>query len=75
MEDINVKLSWKYRADLDFLKQVVTNKNNEAVKDDSELVEILIAWFTSMLEEEANNNENDDEEEANNDACGCWHSH
>lgn len=52
METIEIKLPVEYRETLDFLKEIIGWKNGEPIQDDTELIEILIAGFTSMIEED-----------------------
>lgn len=70
MEKINIEISSEYRETIDFLKQVLAWKDWNAVKDDNELIEIMITWFMDMIQQEmwAHNHEEWD-------SCGCWHSH
>lgn len=70
MSKITIELPATLRADLDFLKQIITNDKDELVKTDSELIENLIAWFVSMVEEaeEAHDHEHDED-------WNCLHTH
>lgn len=52
MDTIKVEISSEYRETMDFLKQVLAGKDGEPVKEDNELVEIMITWFMSMIEQE-----------------------
>ncbi|MDD5769863.1 MAG: hypothetical protein PHE25_02755 [Candidatus Gracilibacteria bacterium] len=70
MEKINIEISSEYRETIDFLKQVLAGKDGNAVKDDNELIEIMITGFMDMIQQEmgAHNHEE-------GDSCGCGHSH
>ncbi len=52
MDTIKIEISSEYRETMDFLKQVLAGKNGEIIKEDNELVEIMITWFMSMIEQE-----------------------
>lgn len=52
MDKIIVEIPGDYRETIDFLKQVVTGHDGEAVKTDNELVEVLISGFMSMIQHE-----------------------
>ncbi len=70
MSKITIELPATLRADLDFLKQIITNDKDELVKTDSELIENLIAWFISMVEEAEETHDHEHDEDWN-----CLHNH
>lgn len=74
MANIKIEVSEEFRDSMDFLKQVIGNKDGEPVKDDNELVEIMIAGFMSMIEQEMGT-EAGHHHHAEWDECGCGHDH
>lgn len=74
MEKITVEVSKEFRETMDFLKQVLAWKTWEPVKDDSELFEVMIVWFMSLIEQEMWA-EWWHHHHGEWDSCWCWHSH
>lgn len=69
MEKFNVEISNEYRETLDFLKQILWNKDWQPIESDSELIETMIGWFMMMI------NGQMAMEEKHTDWCGCGHHH
>lgn len=73
MGKIQIEISDEFEDSIDFLKQVVGNKSGEPVKDNGELVEIMLAGFVSMIQEEMADQSH--HHHHGEDGCGCGHDH
>lgn len=57
MSKINIEVSSEYREYLDLLKQIIPNMDWSEIKEDSQMIEVLIQTFVWFIQEQAANND------------------
>jgi len=76
MTHIKIELDNKHREALDLLKQVIPNEKWEEIKDDSEIVWVLIDSFMWFLQEQAGahaHHHDHGDWHCGTGSCGCSH--
>ncbi|MDF1682361.1 MAG: DUF3924 family protein [Patescibacteria group bacterium] len=61
MTNLNIELNSTYKEKIDFLKQVIPNKDGSQIKSDGELLETIVDEFIAFVEQHAANSNNEHE--------------
>lgn len=57
MKNITIEISSTFRESLDLLKEILVWEDEKPLKNDTEVVESLIAWFLGMLQTQSHHHD------------------